>query len=94
MKNSKKFTEDNIELVYFLIRKYYPSFITDEDIIQCGMVGLCDAVNKYDETKSKFSNYATNRILGEIKNELSRRAKYSVETSLEQLLEGNKDVWE
>ena len=91
MNDEKQFIEENMNLVYFLIQKYYPAFIHDSDIIQCGMVGLCEAANRFDESKSKFSNYAKNRILGAIKDELRRRNKYSCEISLDSLLERNKN---
>ena len=79
-----------MNLVYYLIRTYYPNFIKDGEIIQSGMLGLCRAVEKFDESKGKFSTYASRCILGEIKRELQNRSRWSVETSLEQLLEVNK----
>ena len=90
MNDKKQFIEKNIDLVYFVVNKYYPSFSKDEDIVQCGMVGLCNAVEKW-EKKGKFSSYATKCILNEIRRELKDRAKRKVEISLESLLEGNKN---
>lgn len=90
MKDKQKFIEENTSLVYFLINKYYPSFSSDEDIIQCGMTGLCEAVSRW-EGKCKFSHYAQNWILGEIRKELRDRNKHSVDTSLETLLEDKRD---
>lgn len=91
MDDKQNFIEKNIDLVYFLIGKYYPGFIHDEDIIQCGMVGLCDAAQRW-KGGCKFSYYAKSRILGEIKQELRNRNKKSVETSLEQLMEGGTQI--
>lgn len=90
MNDKQKFIEENIDLVYFLIHKHYPSFINDEDIIQCGMVGLCEAAHSW-KGDSKFSYYAGSRILGSIKDELRRRQKFSVEVSLDSMLEEDKD---
>ena len=90
MNNPKQFIEKNIDLVYFAINKYYPSFSKDEDIIQCGMIGLCKAVDKWGQ-KGKFSSYATKCILNEIRQELKNRGKRKVEISLESWLEGNKN---
>ena len=90
MNDKNKFIEKNVSLVYFLINKYYPSFLKDEDIIQCGMIGLCEAAERW-EGKSKFSYYAKPWILSEIKRELQNRNKRSVEVSLERLLEEHKD---
>ncbi len=48
----------------------------DEDIIQCGMLGLCKAAEKWDESKSKFSTFAMFSIRSAIKDEFRRRAKH------------------
>lgn len=75
MNNKQEFIENNVNLVYFIVRKYYPTFIHDEDIIQCGMVGLCKAVDAWDMNKSKFSTYARKCILNEINMEFRNRKK-------------------
>ena len=75
--------EENMDLVYFIIHKYYPTFATDEDIIQAGMIGLCHAVNTYDENKSKFSTYASNCIRNEINMEFRSRKKHRNQLSLD-----------
>lgn len=76
--------EDNMDLVYFIIRKYYPKYIDDEDIIQCGMVGLCIAAEKWDEEKGAFSTYASTNIRYAIWNEFRRyRNKHSGVLSLD-----------
>ena len=88
MNDMTKFIEQNISLVYFVINKYYPSFINDDDIVQCAMVGLCKAANRWDSSKSKFSTFASSWIKNEIKSELRKRNSRKIEISLEQLLEG------
>lgn len=69
----KKLIEDNLNLVYFVVRKYYPAFRNDEDIIQCGMLGLCNAARIWTEGKSAFSTYASLAISNEIIRELNKR---------------------
>lgn len=76
--------EDNMRLVYHHVSKHYPTYIQDEDIIQCGMVGLIKAADNWDETKSKFSTFACRCIGNEIKNEFKRRAKHHGVLSLDQ----------
>ena len=76
--------EDNMNLVYFLISKYYPSFIHDEDIAQSGMVGLCRAAETWDESKSKFITYASHCILNEVKQEFRNRKRQITGISLNQ----------
>lgn len=90
MNNVKDFIEKNIRLVYFVINEYYPTLSKDEDIIQCGMLGLTKAANKWKE-EGKFSSYARQCILNEIRSELKNRQKRKVEISLESLMESNKD---
>lgn len=81
---NQKLVEDNVNLVYFLINRYYPTFIQDEDLAQCGMIGLCNAANKFDETKGiEFSTFASSCILGEFCKEFRRRKKHNSVISLE-----------
>lgn len=75
--------EDNMNLVYSLVSREYPTYIHDEDIIQSGMVGLCTAAESWDETKSKFSNFAWYCIRHEIIKEFKRRAKHQGILSLD-----------
>ena len=90
MNDRKKFIEENVNLVYVIVREYYPTFIFDEDVIQCGMVGLCKAANKW-EVRGKFSSFARKIILDEIRTEFKLRAKRSTEISLESLMEEKRD---
>ena len=72
-----------MNLVYSLVSKEYPTYINDEDIIQCGMLGLCKAAEKWDESKSLFSTFAWRCIRNEICQEFRRRAKYQGILSLD-----------
>ncbi len=75
--------EDNMNLVYHLISKEYPTYVHDEDIVQCGMLGLCKAAEKWDDSKSKFSTFAMFCIRSEIQTEFRRRAKHQGILSLD-----------
>lgn len=81
--NVQKLIEDNINLVYFVIHKHYPTFRQDEDIVQCGMVGLCQAANAWDEAKGTFANFAINCINNEIIREFTKRKRQPLNLSLE-----------
>ena len=72
-----------MNLVYFIIHKYYPNLIRDEDMVQCGMLGLCKAAETWDESKSKFSTYASCCIGYEITKELKRRKRQINAVSLD-----------
>ena len=67
---------DNVKLVRFLISKYYPHWVDDEDLIQVGMVGLCKAANYWNDNKeTMFTPYASKVILNEVKEEFKHRIK-------------------
>lgn len=59
--------QKNLDLVYYMISRYYPLSIQDEDIIQNGMIGLWKACVTYDESLNMFSTYASKCILNEIR---------------------------
>lgn len=56
----------NENLVYFIISRYYPDYLGDEDLAQECKIGLWRAVTSYDETKSKFSTFASKCIVNAI----------------------------
>ena len=94
--------EENINLVYYIISRQYPTFLHDDDVIQSGMLGLCKAANTYDPNRGLFSTYAGRCIRNEINQEFIRRkpfsqtvsldAKISEEGTLQDLLVGENDV--
>ena len=63
---------ENQKLVFNTLHKYYPHWAYDEDLQQVGMIGLCKAADAYDPEKGKFSTFATNLILNEIRREMRR----------------------
>ncbi len=81
--------EDNIGLVHFMIRKHYPTFIGDDDIIQAGMLGLCKAAGWWDENRGPFSTLAGKCILNEITGEFRNRKKHYGLLSLDYEVDGN-----
>lgn len=82
---------NNMSLVYYVIHKYYPTFINDEDIVQSGMVGLCKAANTWDEEKSTFSTYAIKCIMNEIRHEFRDRKKHKGVLSLDYEYDNDSD---
>jgi len=65
---------DNLYIVKIIASKLYariPNGIELEDLVHTGVLGLIDAVRKYDPTKgTRFSTYASLRIKGTILDEL------------------------
>lgn len=83
-----KLITDNMQLVYYLINKYYPKWLHDEDVQQEGMVGLVKAADTFDESKSKFATYAGKCILNQIRLYFRSEMKQSVTFSLDTPIPG------
>jgi RNA polymerase sigma factor for flagellar operon FliA len=72
-------TKDEIIVEYAPLIKYIaqkiasrlPANIELDDLISCGVIGLMDAIDKFDPTRdNKFKTYAEFRIRGSILDEL------------------------
>lgn len=74
--------EDNMKLVHYIISREYPTYAFDEDIIQCGMVGLCMAANSW-KGLGLFSTYAGKCIRSAIRQEFIFRKRYTKTVSLD-----------
>ena len=81
--NRQQLIEDNMNLVYFIISREYPSYMKDEDVIQSGMLGLCRAAERFDGEKGTFSTLAGKCIRNEICMEFRRRKKDKGNLSLD-----------
>ncbi|KUO50595.1 MAG: hypothetical protein APF76_08075 [Desulfitibacter sp. BRH_c19] len=63
-------------LVNYYAKQYSGGRII-EDLVQSGYEGLIKAAKRYDPTRQvKFSTFASHYIMGEIRHEISREAKY------------------
>lgn len=90
----RKLAEDNMNLVHYLIGKEYPTYIHDEDLRQIGLLGLCKAAMKWNESKGAFSTFACwcirNEIRLEFRNRLKQVETVSLETKIENGVNGDK----
>jgi RNA polymerase sigma factor for flagellar operon FliA len=72
--NAKTQLEDHIDLVKkiaYQLKSKLPRNIEEDDLIQAGMIGLLDALNRYEDTQqAQFETYATLRIRGAMLDEL------------------------
>ena len=66
---------ENEKLVYYTLKRYYPTFRDDEDIIQCGRIGLWRAIKTFDPSRGLFSTHAVLMIRCEIRKHLRSEAK-------------------
>ena len=65
--NRYKLIEDNLDLVHWVIHRYYPTYAHDEDVFQNGCIGLVNAANAYDPGQGyTFSTLAVKCILNTI----------------------------
>ena len=71
-KNAKKeIVEHNYRLVLTIASKYSSTFLSTNDLFEVGIIGLYDAIDKFDYKKGyKFSTYASNWIKLRITNEM------------------------
>ncbi len=87
MQESKdKLITDNMGLVYFVVNRYYPTYSRDQDLIQVGMVGLCQAAEAWDENKGQFTTLAVSAIHNAIKNEFRFRSKQAPTVSMNKVI--------
>lgn len=77
--------KDNEKLVYFVIHRYFPGFHDDEDVVQCGCIGLWRACANYDSTKGKLSSFATSCVKNAIGAELRSRERHRWFDSMQSL---------
>lgn len=73
----RKLVEDNLSLVPYTLKKYYPDFarmpIEYEDLKGHGYCALCNAAETFDTSKGfSFSTYACSAIRGYILHELRK----------------------
>lgn len=102
MNDNHNLVADNMNLVYYIISKEYPTYLHDDDIVQSGFLGLCQAAKRWDAERGTFANFAGKWIRGEIKQEFIRRKTHSKNISMEtdigddgtlaDVLQGDDDV--
>lgn len=92
MDDINKAIEENTPLVYYIIRKYFPTFIHDDDIIQSGLIGLWKSLINFDSTKNiKFATFATKVIMNDINMEIRKRRKSRLDISMHTSVSGTSD---
>lgn len=79
--------KDNIKLVHKIAQHYKNSTCEYEDIIQSGMVGLVNAILRFDPSYNvAFSTYAFPLILGEIRKLLRENSMIKKSRSVNETL--------
>ena len=81
-----KLIEDNMGLVWSVVKRFKNRGVELEDLFQIGSIGLIKAVDKFDCSYDvKFSTYAVPMIMGEIKRFLRDDGMIKVSRSLKEL---------
>ena len=82
----KQLVEENVGLVWCVVRRFYGRGTEAEDLFQIGSIGLLKAIDKFDLSYDvKFSTYAVPMISGEIKRFLRDDGMIKVSRSLKEL---------
>jgi RNA polymerase sporulation-specific sigma factor len=78
--------ENNIGLVWSIVRRFQNRGHETEDLFQIGCIGLIKAINKFDSSYDvRFSTYAVPMIIGEIKRFLRDDGIIKVSRSLKEV---------
>lgn len=97
MKEREKFIESYIPLVKYIASRVIigkNKYVEYEDLVGYGMIGLMDAMKKFDESKGmKFSTYASIRIRGAMIDEIRKNSPVS-KTIMDKLNRFNNGVEE
>ena len=78
--------EENVGLVWCIVKRFYNRGAEAEDLFQIGSIGLLKAIDKFDVSYDvKFSTYAVPMISGEIKRFLRDDGLIKVSRSLKEI---------
>ena len=86
-KNAKEqLVEENVGLVWCVVKRFYGRGVDTEDLFQIGSIGLLKAIDKFELSYDvKFSTYAVPMIVGEIKRFLRDDGMIKVSRSLKEI---------
>ena len=83
-----------VNLVKYIVYRMLPTYrkhVETDDLMSCGLLGLMDAIDKFDPGKEvKFETYATLRIKGEIIDQIRKQdwAPISLRKKIKKVEEG------
>lgn len=82
----------NLRLVAHIVRKYYSTSKSQEDLVSIGTIGLVKAVDTYRaDTGTRFATYAAKCIQNEILMSFRAQKKYSSEISIHETIDVDRD---
>lgn len=81
----EQLVEENVGLVWCVVKRFYGRGVETEDLFQIGSIGLLKAIDKFELSYDvKFSTYAVPMIVGEIKRFLRDDGMIKVSRSLKE----------
>lgn len=85
-KAKEQLVEENVGLIWCVVRRFYGRGIEPEDLFQIGSIGLLKAIDKFETAyEVKFSTYAVPMIVGEIKRFMRDDGMLKVSRSLKEI---------
>ena len=82
----EQLVEENMGLIWCVVKRFYGRGAEGEDLFEIGSIGLLKAIDKFDLSyEVKFSTYAVPMISGEIKRFLRDDGMIKVSRSLKEL---------
>ena len=82
----------NLRLVSHIVRKYYSSGRSQEDLVSIGTIGLVKAVDSFSpENGARFATYAAKCIQNEILMHFRSQKKLAAEVSLGETIDVDRD---
>ena len=82
----------NLRLVSHIVRKYYGTAKSQEDLVSIGSIGLVKAVDTYNpENGTRFATYAAKCIQNEILMYFRSQKKLSAEVSINETIDVDRD---
>mgnify|MGYP002590270722 CR=1 FL=1 len=82
----EQLVEENIGLIWCVVKRFYGRGIEAEDLFQIGSIGLIKAIDKFDLSYDvKFSTYAVPLILGEMKRYLREESQVKISRTVKDL---------
>lgn len=87
-----KLIEHNLRLVAHIVRKYYTSYRTPDDLISIGSLGLIKAIDSFNcENGARFATYAAKCIQNEILMFFRSQKKLACEVSINETIDIDRD---
>ena len=97
MKNGDKaararLIEHNLRLVAHIVRKYYTSYKSPDDLVSIGSLGLIKAIDSFDvKNGARFATYAAKCIQNEILMFFRSQKKLACEVSINETIDMDRD---